>query len=124
MELLSKEEQEAFKQQYMTVDRWIKFTSESATMPRRDWPQRLTYLKRFCESVGTDPDSMTKESIADNKVKNDYLRDMKKWVASQDMSDRQKHEAENMLRHYFMKQGFRMLVKPFNDVYKKAGPPS
>ena len=28
---------------------------------------------------------MTKESIADNTVKNNYLRDMKKWVSAQDM---------------------------------------
>jgi hypothetical protein len=118
MELLSPEEQEAFKQ-HMTVARWIKSTTESQVAPRRDWPQRLTYLKKFCESAGTDPDTMTKESIADNTTKNNYLRDMKKWVAAQDLSDREKHEAENMLRHYFMKQGFRMMTKPYSDVYKR-----
>lgn len=118
MELLSSEEQEALKQ-YMTVARWVQSTTESSIAPRRDWPQRLTYLARFCEHMGTDPDSMTKESIADDTAKNNYLRDLKKWIGSQDLSDREKHEAENMLRHYFMKQGFRMMTRPFADVYKR-----
>lgn len=110
---------EAFKQ-YKSVARWIELTTDSSLRPARDWDKRLGYLSAFCEVRGVDPDVLVKESLSDNGAKNDHLREMKKWVATLPGSDRDRHEAETMLRHFFMKNGMRMLVKPFADVYKRS----
>ena len=110
---------EALKQ-YPSVARWIELTQDSSLRPARDWNRRLGYLSGFCESKGIDPDTLIKESLSDGKAKNGHLRDMKQWVASLPGSDRDRHEAENMIRHFFMKNGMRMMVKPFADVYKRS----
>lgn len=114
---------EALKQ-YPSVALWIERTTDSSLRPARDWEKRLGYLKGFCDSAGVDPDTLIKESLADNKAKNDHLRNMKAWVSSLPGNDRDRHEAENMLRHFFMKNGMRMMVKPFTDVYKRSPGPT
>jgi hypothetical protein len=119
MDPLTAEDEAAFRR-YATVARWIKSTTDSQVVPRHDWARRLACLKRFCDHLGTDPDRMTKVAISDAMAKNAYLREMKAWVAGQTcLTDRERHEVENMLRHYFMKQGFRMMTKPFADVYNR-----
>ena len=110
---------EAFKQT-PTVARWIQLTTDSSLRPARDWDKRLGHLKGFCDARGTDPDTLIKESLTDNQAKNDHLRSLKQWVATLPGDEKHRHEAENVVRHFFMKNGMRMLVKPFPDVYKRS----
>jgi len=109
--------------QYSSVKLWIERTTDSSLRPARDWEKRLGHLRGFCEASGTDPDTMIKESVADTRAKNDHMRNLKQWCSTLPGNDRDRHEAENMIRHFFMKNGMRMMVKPFADVYRRSPNP-
>ena len=106
--------------EYATVKQWIAETKVSTFQVRDEWPGKLSLLKAFCEYESVDPDTMIQRSKTEPTAKNDFMRDLKKWAGEMPGTERARHEAENTIRGFFMKNGFRVMIKPFTDVYKRS----
>ncbi len=74
------------------------------------------------QSVGVDPDTLVAKARADRDAKNGYLKELVAWAKGLPGTDRQRHDAENTIRGFFMKNGFRVVTKPYQDVYRRSGP--
>jgi hypothetical protein len=48
------------------------------------------------------------------------MRSLKQWVKTYASEGRERHEAENAVRSFFIANGMRVIAKPFRDVYHKA----
>ena len=59
-------------------------------------------------------------SRADREAKNEYLRQLVAWSKTLPGSDRSRHDAEAAIRGFFMKNGFRVMTKPYQDVYRRS----
>lgn len=112
---------------YETVARWAASFHSTGQLsigqgPANDRARKLALLEQFCASVGVDPDTMVAKARADRDAKNGYLKALVAWAKSLPGTDRQRHEAENTIRGFFMKNGFRVMTKPYQDVYKRSAP--
>ena len=107
---------------YETVARWAASFSSGGFRPVDDRGRKLELLEQFCASVGVDPDTMVAKARADRDAKNGYLRDLVAWAKTLPGTDRQRHDAENTIRGFFMKNGFRVMTKPYQDVYRRGTP--
>ena len=100
---------------YETVARWAASFSRARASGRcDDRPRKLALLEQFCASVGVDPDTMVAKARADRDAKNGYLRELVAWAKALPGTDRQRHDAENTIRGFFMKNGFRVVTKPYS----------
>lgn len=106
---------------YETVARWSASLRTGGFRPVDDRGRKLALLEQFCASVGTDPDTMVAKARADREAKNGYLRELVAWAKGLPGSDRARHDAENTIRGFFMKNGFRVVTKPYQDVYRRSG---
>jgi hypothetical protein len=112
---------------YETVARWAASFSNVGQIPKGQGPpddraRKLAWLEQFCASAGVDPDTMVAKARADRDAKNGYLRDLVAWAKALPVTDRQRHDAENAIRGFFMKNGFRVMTKPYQDVYRRSAP--
>jgi hypothetical protein len=105
---------------YETVARWAASMQSSGFRPVDDRPRKLALLEQFCASAGVDPDTMVAKARADRDAKNGYLRELVAWAKTLPGTDRQRHDAENTIRGFFMKNGFRVMTKPYQDVYRRG----
>lgn len=106
---------------YETVVRWASSLQSSGFRPVDDRARKLALLEQFCASVGVDPDTMVAKARADRDAKNGYLKALVAWAGELPGTDRQRHDAENTIRGFFMKNGFRVMTKPYQDVYRRSG---
>jgi hypothetical protein len=44
------------------------------------------------------------------------------WAGQLPGSDRARHDAENTIRSFFMRNGFRVVARPYRDVYERSAP--
>jgi hypothetical protein len=80
----------------------------------REWAERLDVLGRFCRAVSASPDRMIAESRADRAVKNEYMRRLKRFAAELHAAgSRPAHDAENVVRSFFIHNGARVFVRPY-----------
>jgi hypothetical protein len=107
--------------EYETVARWAASLQSSGLRLVDDRPRKVELLERFCATVGVDPDTMVAKARADRDAKNGYLRELVAWAKALPGTDRQRHDAENTIRGFFMKNGFRVMTKPYQDVYRRTG---
>jgi hypothetical protein len=105
---------------YETVARWTATFGSSGLRPVDDRRRKVELLEQFCASVGVDPDTLVAKARADRDAKNGYLRDLVAWAKTLPGTDRQRHDAENTVRGFFMKNGFRVMTKPYQDVYRRS----
>lgn len=103
-----------------TVDRWISALPPTGIRPAADRARKLELLQRFCAAAEVDPDTMIAKSRADKDAKNGYLRTLVRWAKELPGSDRARHDAEMVVRSFFMKNGFRVVTKPYQDVYRRT----
>jgi hypothetical protein len=106
---------------YETVARWTASFSNAGLRPADDRARKLALLEQFCVSAGVDPDTMVAKARTDRDAKNGYLRELVAWAKALPGTDRQRHDAENTIRGFFMKNGFRVVTKPYSDVYRRSG---
>jgi hypothetical protein len=112
---------------YETVARWAASFHNTGQIsmgqrPADDRARKLGLLEQFCATVGVDPDTMVAKARADRDAKNGYLKELVAWARALPGSDRQRHDAENTVRGFFMKNGFRVMTKPYQDVYRRSAP--
>jgi hypothetical protein len=105
---------------YSSVACWMGSASTDpirARIRRRE----LAVLADFCAQQQKDPDTIIAAARADRDVKNDYMRSLKKWVTTYAAEGRERHEAENAVRSFFIANGMRVIAKPYSDVYHRNG---
>lgn len=104
---------------YASVQRWIGANSPIDPFEARLRTRKLDVLAAFCAHQGLDPDAMVEESHSSRTVKNNHMRDLREWVSGYAEGARATHEAENVVRAFFMTNGLRVLAKPFADIYHR-----
>jgi hypothetical protein len=82
--------------------------------------RELAVLSEFCAHQRSDPDTIISSALADRDVKNEYMRSLKQWVTTYAAEGRDRHEAENAVRSFFIANGMRVIAKPYRDVYTRA----
>lgn len=108
-----------------SVTTWLTSVEKGSLRPAADRARRLELMRRYVEHVGADPDAIVEESRADPAAKNRYLKQLVAWAQGLDASERARHDAENSIRSFFMRNGFRVVARPYPDVYKRnATPPA
>jgi hypothetical protein len=101
---------------YTTVQKWIANVNRYYNLSDEDWVGRLQMLADFCQSEEKDPDTMITEALAEKSDKVDYMRHLKKFVKAQSATPRIAHDLENVVRSFFIHNGARVVVRPYNDV--------
>jgi len=104
---------------YSSVASWM---GSATTDPIRARLRRreLVVLADFCAHQQSDPDTIIAKATANRDAKNDYMRSLKEWVRSYAAEGRERHEAENAVRSFFIANGMRVIAKPYSDVYHRA----
>lgn len=105
---------------YASVRTWIESAKPTGLRPVDDRAERLALIASYCEAVGADPDTIVDRSRGDAAAKNRYLKQLVDWAATRPGSDRARHDAENLIRGFFMRNGFRVVARPYRDVYRRA----
>jgi hypothetical protein len=79
-----------------------------------EWADRLDMLGRFCRAVSASPDRMIAEARADRAAKNVYMRRLRRFAADLHApGSRAAHDAENVVRSFFIHNGARVFVRPY-----------
>lgn len=99
--------------EHSTVRQWISRVDEMFHLSEREWSERLGILSDFCATLGVDPDRMIAESRASRDAKNEYMRQLKRFVAERHADARAAHDAENVVRSFFIHNGARVFVRPY-----------
>jgi hypothetical protein len=104
---------------YSSVSGWMGSATADPIRARLRG-RELAVLADFCAHQRSDPASIIASALADRDVKNEYMRSLKQWVKTYAPEGRDRHEAENAVRSFFIANGMRVIAKPFRDVYHKA----
>lgn len=107
-------------EQYETVRIWLERVLKGSLRPEADRARRLELLQQYVEYVGDDPDTIVSSSRGDATRKNRYLKQLVAWAATVPGSERAQHDAENTIRGFFMRNGFRVVARPYQDVYRRG----
>jgi hypothetical protein len=111
---------------YATVKKWLADPPGQGFQPVREDPaKKIAVLKAFCEHVGVDPDTLAAtctDLVPTGKAeRNKHLKSLKVWVNSlPDMTESQRTRTENLVRGFFIKNGIKVMTRPYSDVYKKS----
>lgn len=105
---------------YSTVEHWMTAVNERFHLSDEEWAGRLQTLRQFCESEGKDPDTVIYDARSDRAEKIDYMRRLKRFVKSTSLGPTASHDAENVVRSFFINNGARVVTKPYADVYERT----
>jgi hypothetical protein len=108
--------------QCASVRTWLESTQKGSLRPDADRRRRLDLMSQYVQHVGVDPDTIVARSRADASDKNAFLKQLVQWAGALPGSDRSRHDAENTIRGFFMRNGFRVVTRPYRDVYQRPGP--
>jgi len=100
-------------QQHATVRHWISTVDEMFHLSDDEWSERLGVLRDFCATTTTDPDRMIADSRANRDAKNEYMRRLKSFARERYPAPRAAHDAENVVRSFFIHNGARVFVRPY-----------
>lgn len=96
-----------------TVRHWVETVNGMYHLSDDEWDGRLRFLNDFCDEVESDPDHMIQESRSDRNAKNEYMRRLKRFVRGRYPDPRAAHDAENIVRSFFINNGARVFVRPY-----------
>jgi hypothetical protein len=100
---------------YGTVATWLSGT----VAPPARRAQWLETLRGFCEAEGKDPDQLITEGLQSQEAKNEIMKRLVRWAKTQSDDERQQHDMQTAVRGFFIRNGLRVLTKPYPDVYKR-----
>lgn len=105
-----------------SVRRWMERTPP--TRPLR--VRRLGLLADFCTHVDRGPDALVSEASEGGRpALNIRLKQLKEWLAERpDLTERTRHDADTDVRSFFIANGFKVLTKPYADVYHRGPAPA
>jgi hypothetical protein len=98
---------------YATVQRWIASVDAMYHLSGDEWAGRLGVLEQFCHAVGDDPDHLIAASKSSRAAKNEYMRRLKRFARERYAEPRSAHDAENVVRSFFIHNGARVIVRPY-----------
>jgi hypothetical protein len=96
-----------------TVRYWIATVNDMYHLSDDEWEDRLRVLNDFCDVMEADPERMIKESRASRDAKNEYMRQLKRFAREKYPDARAAHDAENVVRSFFIHNGARVFVRPY-----------
>jgi hypothetical protein len=99
--------------QHATVQHWISRVDEMFHLSEQEWSERLGVLREFCAIAKTEPDRMIADSRASRDTKNEYMRELKRFTRERYPGARAAHDAENVVRSFFIHNGARVFVRPY-----------
>jgi hypothetical protein len=110
---------------YQTVQRWLAEPADRGFQPVREDPTaKLEVLEKFCAHIGVDPDTLiatTTDLVPTGQAeRNKQLKALKQWIRAQELSDTRATKVENQIRGFFIKNGVKVLVRPYADVYRRS----
>jgi hypothetical protein len=105
---------------FPSVRQWLDTTPPAGLRPAEERARKLTVLADFCAHVDCDPDSLVANARSSAEIKNGYLKRLVAWAAALPGSPRARHDAENTVRGFFMRNGFRVVARPYRDVYTRG----
>ena len=108
---------------YKTVQNCLKPPDNRGFQPVPDDPQaKLDVLAEFCAHIEVDPDTLiatcTDLIPTGQAERNKQLKALKQWVAAKDLSDAKATRMENTVRGFFIKNGIKVMTRPYADVYR------
>jgi hypothetical protein len=99
---------------FPTVQRWVDAVNGMYHLSDTEWADRFEILGRFCSDLEVDPDRMITDSLRSRDVKNEYMRRLKRFVRERYSDSRAAHDAENVVRSFFIHNGARVFVRPYS----------
>ena len=98
-----------------TVRRWIESVDGMYHLSEGDWTERLRVLDEWCREIGDDPDRVIASARASRDAKNEYMRSLKRFARERHPAGRAAHDAENVVRSFFIHNGARVFVRPYES---------
>lgn len=110
---------------YKTVQRWLEEPPGRGFQPVREDPTaKLEVLEKFCAHIGVDPDTLiatTTDLVPTGQAeRNKQLKALKQWIKAQELPDAKATKWENHIRGFLIKNGVKVLVRPYADVYRRS----
>lgn len=111
--------------EYKTVQNWLEERPDRGFQPVKEDPQRkIDILAAYCAQIGVDPDTLI-ETCTDlvpggTALRNKHLKSLKVWVTTLGLSATSATKTENVVRGFFIKNGIKVMTKPYGDVYRKS----
>ena len=110
---------------YKTVQTWLEEKPGRGFQPVKEDPQRkVDILAAFCAHIDVDPDTLiatcTDLVPGGTAVRNGHLKSLKGWVANLNLPETEATKTENFVRGFFIKNGIKVMTKPYGDVYRKS----
>ena len=111
---------------YQTVQKWLEVPAGRGFQPVREDPAvKVAVLAEFCAHIGVDPDTLIAtctDLIPTGKAeRNKHLKSLKVWIAGQQLSDSKATKTENTIRGFFIKNGIKVMTRPYSEVYRREG---
>ena len=111
--------------EYKSVQKWIQDDPGRGFQPVREDPQRkIDILDGFCARIGVDPDTLiatcTDLIPTGQAERNKHLKTLKVWVAEHQLSESAATRMENTVRGFFIKNGIKVMTRPYADVYRRS----
>lgn len=104
---------------HATVRTWLDASASLGLNPAAERARKLDWLAQYCAAVDAEPDTIVARSRGDASAKNDFLKKLKTWADALPLAERARHDAENAIRGFFMRNGFRVVARPYADVYRR-----
>jgi hypothetical protein len=111
--------------EYKTVQRWLEEPVGRGFQPVREDPTaKADILEKFCAHIGVDPDTLiatTTDLVPTGKAeRNKQLKALKVWIKAQELPDARATKLENQIRGFFIKNGVKVMTRPYGDVYRRS----
>ncbi|HZE66726.1 MAG TPA: hypothetical protein VE081_08865 [Sporichthyaceae bacterium] len=112
--------------EYPSVQKWLAEPPGRGFQPVREDPaKKVAVLAGFCEYIGVDPDTLAAtctDLIPTGKAeRNKQLKSLKVWINSlPDLTETQRTKTENTVRGFFIKNGIKVMTRPYPEVYRRA----
>jgi hypothetical protein len=111
---------------YKTVQNWLAEPKGRGFQPVREDPAvKVAVLAEFCAHIGVDPDTLIAtctDLISTGKAeRNKHLKSLKVWIAAKELPDSKATKLENTVRGFFIKNGIKVMTRPYTEVYRRVG---
>jgi len=110
---------------YKTVQKWIEVNKPTAVMPMPvNMDEKIDLLGQYLKIIDLDPDTFVETSSdwveGGTKRRNDYLKELKRWVRSLDLSSGEATRVENTIRGFLISNSIKVKTKPYEDVHNPS----
>ncbi len=107
------------------MQNWLEERPGRGFQPVKEDPQKkVDILGAYCTYIGVDPDTLidtcTDLVSGGTAQRNVHLKSLKVWVGTLGLAEGAATRTENTVRGFFIKNGIKVMTKPYGDVYRKG----